>query len=143
MAEALKPASGYTRYHPKWHRERVPIFWWVRSFPYVKFIGRELTSVFVAYAAGLLVVQAWAVGEGVEANARLWEWLAHPVVLAWHGVLLAALLFHTVTWLNLTPQALALRFGRHRVPKAAVWAGHYAAWIVLSLVVVWVFVGLA
>ena len=141
MAEALK--SGYTRYHPRWHRERVPIFWWVRSASYVKFISRELTSLFVAYAAVLLLVQAWVLGQGAAAHARLWSWLSHPAVLAWHVILLATLLFHTVTWLNLTPQALVLRLGRWRVPKAAVWAGHYAAWLVLSLLIAWLFVGVA
>ena len=71
------------------------------------------------------------------------NWLSHPAVVTWHVILLATLLFHTVTWLNLTPQALVLRLGRWRVPKAVVWAGHYAAWLVLSLVIVCLFVGVA
>ena len=141
MAKALN--ASYTRYHPKWHRERVPIFWWVRSASYIKFMCRELTSLFVAYAAGLLLGQVWALGQGAAAHARLLNWLAHPAVVTWHVVLLAILLFHTVTWLNLTPQALVLRLGRWRVPKAVVWVGHYAVWLVLSLVIVWLFVGVA
>ena len=141
MAKALN--ASYTRYHPKWHRERVPIFWWVRSASYIKFMCRELTSLFVAYAAGLLLVQVWALGQGAAAHARLLNWLAPPAVVTWHVILLAILLFHTVTWLNLTPQALVLRLGRWRVPKAVVWVGHYAVWLVLSLVIVWLFVGVA
>ena len=42
MAKALN--AGYTRYHPKWHRARVPLFWWVRSASYIKFISRELEA---------------------------------------------------------------------------------------------------
>jgi fumarate reductase subunit C len=141
MAKALN--AGYRRYHPKWHRERVPIFWWVRSASYIKFMCRELTSLFVAYAAGLLLVQVWALGQGAAAHARLLNWLSHPAVVTGHVVLLATLLFHTVTWLNLTPQALVLRLGRWRVPKAVVWVGHYAVWLVLSLVIVWLFVEVA
>lgn len=141
MAKALN--AGYKRHHPKWHRERVPIFWWLRSASYVKFMFRELTSLFVAYAAGLLLVQAWVLGQGAAAHARLLNWLSHPAVVTWHVILLATLLFHTVTWLNLTPQALVLRLGRWRVPKAVVWAGHYAAWLVLSLAIVCLFVGVA
>ena len=141
MAKALN--AGYKRHHPKWHRERVPIFWWLRSASYVKFMFRELTSLFVAYAAGLLLVQAWVLGQGVAAHARLLNWLSHPAVVTWHVILLATLLFHTVTWLNLTPQALVLRLGRWRGPMAVVWAGHYAAWLVLSLAIVCLFVGVA
>ena len=141
MAKALN--AGYKRHHPKWHRERVPIFWWLRSASYVKFMCRELTSLFVAYAAGLLLVQAWALGQGAAAHARLLNWLSHPAVVTWHVILLATLLFHTVTWLNLTPQALVLRLGRWRVPKTVVWAGHYAVWLVLSLVIVCLLVGVA
>ena len=141
MAKALN--AGYKRHHPKWHRERVPIFWWLRSASYVKFMFRELTSLFVAYAAGLLLVQAWVLGQGAAAHARLLNWLSHPAVVTWHVILLATLLFHTVTWLNLTPQALVLRLGRWPVPKAVVWAGHYAAWLVLSLAIDCLFVGVA
>ena len=141
MAKALN--AGYKRHHPKWHRERVPIFWWLRSASYVKFMFRELTSLFVAYAAGLLLVQAWALGQGAAAHAHLLNWLSHPAVVTWHVILLATLLFHTVTWLNLTPQALVLRLGRWRVPKTVVWAGHYAVWLVLSLVIFCLFMGVA
>ena len=47
--------SSYRLYHPKWYRERYPIFWWLQKFAYGKFIVRELTSLAVGYAAVLLM----------------------------------------------------------------------------------------
>lgn len=128
--------ATYTRHHPRWHRARTPIFWWVRSRAYARFIARELTSVFVLYAAVVLVAQVWAVGQGADAYARFEAWLARPGVLGFHAVVLAVLLFHTVTWLNLAPQALAVRLGGWRVPRGVVLAAHYGAWLAVTVAVV-------
>lgn len=124
-------------YHPKWHRARLPIFWWLKKLAYSKFITRELTSLAVCYAGILLLVQVWVLSRGPAAHQRFTELLASPVMLVFHGLVLAALLFHSVTWFNLAPQALVVRVGRRRVPDAAVLAGHYAAWVAATLLVVW------
>ena len=132
----MNPA--YRRHHPKWHRARMPIFWWLRKATYFRFIARELTSVFVAYAAVLLLVQLRAVAAGPEALARFTAWLRLPPVAALHVVVLLALLFHTVTWLHLAPRAMVVRLGGRRVPDVAVLLGHYGAWLAASGLVVWV-----
>lgn len=128
-------------YHPQWHRARVPIFWWLRKLSYTKFITRELTSLAVAYTAVLLLVQVWTVSRGEEAYARFLDRLTHPALLALHVVVLLALLFHTVTWLGLAPQALVVRLGGRRVPDAAVAAAHYVAWAAASGGVCWLLLG--
>jgi fumarate reductase subunit C len=128
-------------YHPQWHRPRVPIFWWLRRLAYTKFITRELTSLAVAYAAVLLLVEVWTVGRGAEAYTRFLDGLTHPALMALHVVVLLALLFHTVTWLSLAPQALVLRLRGRRVPDAAVAAAHYLAWAVASAAVCWLLLG--
>lgn len=139
MVRAVNP--DYTRHHPKWYRRRIPIFWWTRKRAYLKFITRELTSPFVAYAAVLLLVQVWALARGEAAYTRFTAWLQSPPVLVWHGVLLLILLFHTVTWLNLAPKAIVLRVGGRRIPDAAVVAGHYAAWLIVSAFLAWLLIG--
>jgi fumarate reductase subunit C len=128
---------GYTLYHPRWHRRRIPIFWWLGHVAYTRFIVRELTSVAVAYAALLLLVQVWAAGRGAETYARFQEWLAAPPVLALHGAVLLALVLHTVTWLALAPKALVIHVAGRRLPDAAVIAGHYAAWLGASAAIAW------
>lgn len=119
----------------------MPIFWWVRTFAYFRFIARELTSLAVAYAALLLLFQVWAAGRGAEAYERLTAWMAHPLAVGFHVVVLLALLFHTVTWLNLAPRALVVRLGKTRVPPGAVRLAHYAAWVAASGVVAWLLLG--
>ncbi|NIR45452.1 MAG: fumarate reductase subunit C [Gemmatimonadetes bacterium] len=138
MVRAVNP--DYTPHHPKWYRRRIPIFWWIRKRAYVKFIARELTSPFVAYAAALLLMQVWALARGGAAYARFLAWLQLGPVLIWHGALLIILLFHTVTWLNLAPKAIVLHVRGRRIPDAAVVAGHYAAWLAVSTFLVWLLV---
>lgn len=131
----------YRRHRPEAYRRRMPIFWWLRRLSYTKFISRELTSLGVAYAAVLLVVQAAAVRQGEAAYAAFLAWLHDPWTVALHSVVLLVLLFHTVTWLNLAPKALVIRLGGRRVPDLAVVAAHYLAWGTVSALVFWLLLG--
>lgn len=139
MDEPLNP--DYTPHHPKWYRRRMPIFWWVRKFRYFRFIARELTSLAVGYSAVLLLVHMWALARGAETWAALWAWHQTPVVVAFHVLVLLALLFHAITWFGLAPQALALKVGGRRVPDGLVLAGHYAVWLAASTLVAWALLG--
>jgi fumarate reductase subunit C len=105
----------YKLYHPKWHRMRMPIFWWLGELSYTKFIVRELTSLAVGYAAVILLIQIWILSRGKDAYARFLEWLQSPFALIVHTLVLLILLFHTITWLNLAPKAETWqRRGEHR-----------------------------
>jgi fumarate reductase subunit C len=137
FSERAAANSKYQPYHPKWYRKRYPIFWWLGRFAYGKFIARELTSLGVGYAAVLLMLQVWVLSRGPEAHELFRELLASPPVMLLHGLVLCALLFHSITWLNLAPRALVLRLGGVRIPDAALLAGHYAAWLGATALVVW------
>lgn len=128
---------AYTRFHPRWHRRRMPIFWWLRKFSYVRFIARELTSIAVAYAALLLIVQAWFLSGGPGPYEAFREWLMRPWVVVLHALIFLNLLYHAGTWLNLTPKALVLRVGRMRVPDLAVILAHWGGWVIVSAAVWW------
>ncbi len=134
-------ARGPDRGRPRWHRERMPIFWWLGKAAYVRFILRELTSLFVAYAAVVLLLQVRALGAGEEDTARFQAWLEAPGTVALHAFVLLALLFHAVTWFGLAPRALVLRVRGRRVPEAAVLGGHYLAWAAASALLAWAVAG--
>ena len=129
--------TDYKPFHPKWHRPRMPIFWWLSKPAYTRFISRELTSLAVGYGALLLLVQTWFLARGAEAYEGFLGWLAMPAIVAFHGVVLLVAVFHSVTWLNLTPKAMVFRLRGRRVPDGAIAAVHYLAWIAVSAIVFW------
>lgn len=130
--------EAYRRHHPKWYRARMPIFWWLRQLAYTRFIVRELTSLAVAYAALLLLAEVYVLGAGPDAFARFSAWLGSPFALVLHGLLLVALLFHSVTWINLAPRALVLRVARRRLSDAFIVLGHYIMWLAATVLLAWV-----
>ena len=127
----------YELYRPKWYRKRYPIFWWLEKFAYGKFITRELTSLAVGYVAVLLTIQIWVLSKGQATYERFLDFIQSTPVMVLHGVVLVFLLFHSITWFNLAPKALVLRLGRRRIPSAIVLAGHYAAWVFATVLVIW------
>jgi fumarate reductase subunit C len=135
--EVTKAAVEYTEYHPRWYRKRVSTYWWLGSWPYVRFILRELSSLAVAYFVGLTLLQLYTLGQGAEVYAQLQEWLRQPAAIALNSVAFLFVVFHTYTWFNAAPKAMAMRVGGKRVPEWAVAAPHYAAWIAASAAVAW------
>ncbi len=129
------------RFHPRWYRERMPIFWWLEKPSYVGFIARELTSLGVAYTALLFVVQLAALARGEEAARRFAALLASPLAIAAHTLLLAILLCHTLTWLHLAPKAMVVKLAGRRLPDGVVLASHYVGWIAASTAVVYLLLG--
>lgn len=125
----------YTLYHPRWYRPRVSVWWWLRKGSYAVFMLRELTSVFVALFAVVYLWQISAVGHGPEAYARFLARMQSPSFLVLHAITFLFVLFHSITWFNAAPKAMVVRLGGKRVPDAAIIAGNYAAWVVISVVI--------
>jgi fumarate reductase subunit C len=133
-------AAIYSEFHPRWYRARVSVYWWLGQWRYLKFILRELSSVFVAWFVVLTLLQLRALGTGPEAYARFQHWLRTPGAIALNAVSFFFVIFHTITWFNLAPRAMAIRLRGKRLPDFLVAAPNYALWIVVSLVVSWMVV---
>lgn len=130
----------YTSNRPKRHTTRVPIFWWVKKWSFTRFILRELSAVFVGGYAIVLLLIVRAVARGPEAYAQIMEVFRHPASVVIHGVALAFLLLHTVTWFGLAPKAMVVKLGKRRVPPTLIVGMNYAAWIVISAFLVWILI---
>ena len=138
MSEKLElEPKPYTLYHPRWYRPRVSTYWWLGRWPYLKFILRELSSIFVAWTVALMLFAIAAVVRGPGAWADFLETLRNPVLVAINVMALGFVLFHTVTWFNLAPHALAVRLGGRRVPNLLISGPHYVLWLALSAAVLW------
>ncbi len=129
--------ARYTEYHPRWYRSRVSTWWWLTRWPYLKFILREISSVFVAWFVVVLLLQIRALSRGPDAYARFQHWLQNPLVLWLNLITLFFVVFHAITWFNLAPSAMAVRFRGKRVPDLFIVGANFAAWVAVSLVVAW------
>jgi fumarate reductase subunit C len=115
------------------------VWWWLKDRAYTKFVLREMTSVFVAFFAMLYLWQLRAVAEGPDAYARFMARLKTPPFLILDAVALLFVLFHTITWFNLTPTAMVVRVKGKRVPDRIVAGSNYVVWVIVSGVVAWIF----
>ena len=133
------PSPQYTPYHPRWYRRRMSVWWWLKDVAYTKFVLREMTSVFVAFFALLYLWQLQAIAQGPDAYARSIARLRTAPFLLLDSVALVFVLFHTITWFNLTPTAMVVRVKGKRVPDRIVAGSNYVVWVLLSAVVGWIF----
>jgi fumarate reductase subunit C len=135
-----KAETGYTDLHPRWYRTRVSVYWWLGHWRYLKFILRELSSVFVAWFVVLTLLELHALEAGPEAYTGFQHWLRTPAAIALNALSFAFVVFHAVTWFNLSPRAMAIRFRGKRLPDFLVAAPNYGLWLLVSAAIVWVVV---
>jgi len=115
------------------------VWWWLKNPAYTKFVLREVTSVFVAFFAMLYLWQLRALAQGPEAYGRFLARLKTPPFLTLDAVALLFVLFHTITWFNLTPTAMVVRVKGKRVPDRIVAGSNYVVWVIVSGIVAWIF----
>ena len=134
----MSDLSHHTRYHPRWYRRRMSVWWWLKNPAYSKFVLRELTSVFVALFAILFLWQLRALVHGPDAYAQFTARLKAPLFLTIDTVAFLFVLFHTITWFNLTPTAMVVRVRGKRVPDRIVAGSNYIVWVLLSGILAWI-----
>ncbi|MFI7602187.1 hypothetical protein [Actinoplanes sp. NPDC049681] len=125
----------------RYHRARMPRWWWARRRSYLTFMLRELSSVFVAVFVAELLLLVRAVAHGAGAYEDFLDAMANPAVVALNVVALAFVLLHAVTFANLTPRAMVVRVRGRTVPARLVLAGVYLGWIVVTAFLAWLVVG--
>jgi succinate dehydrogenase subunit C len=137
----MSSIPSYTMYHPRWHRTHQSTYWWLGRRAYQLFILRELSSIFVAWFVVYLLFLVDVVSRGQSAYLEFLEWSGRPLVLLVNCVSFVFVVLHAVTWFNLAPQALAVSVAGKRVQGVWVAAANYAAWIVVSAVILAVLLG--
>jgi fumarate reductase subunit C len=112
------------------YRRPVPAVWWLARPTYFLFMLRELTALFVGgYAVFLLVLLSLD-------EATFQAVLESPLNLVLHLAALPMVIYHSVTWINLTPKVLVVWRGEEQVSPMLILVVHYAAWGVVSLAIV-------
>ena len=106
--------------------------WWLAQPRYIRYMAREVSCVLIGAYTGVVVVGLLRLSEGAEAWAGFLEAIQTPVSIVFHLLALAFALYHTTTWFNVTPKAMPLQFGDTQVPGCVIIGAHYAGWIVVS-----------
>ena len=109
----------------------MPANWWMTKKTYVSFIVRELTCIFVGgYALFLLVLAA-----RLEEPKAFAAWLNSPLLIILQIVALPMVLYHSITWINLTPKVKVVWRGEERVSPLVIAGANYVAWAILSIAI--------
>jgi len=98
----------------------------------------EVSSLFVGIYALLLLWGVSALAGGRAAYAAFLDALSNPVILAAQWVVLVFVFIHAQSWFALTPKAMPIQIGEDFVPGHFISGAHYLAWIVFSLLVLYI-----
>ena len=109
-----------------------PRNWWTAKPFFFWYMVREATSLFVASYAVLLITGLWALAAGPGAWSDWLQLLAHPVLIAWQLLTLAAVLYHAVTWFRLAPSIMVVRVGDWTLPARVMLVGQWLGLCVCS-----------
>ena len=109
--------------------------WWLGQRRYVVYMVRELTSLFIGLYCAWLVVGLVRLAQGKAAWESFLAVSASPPAVLLQLVCLAFAAYHSITWFAVTPKAMPLMLKGEPVPASAIVGAHYAAWAVVSLVV--------
>jgi fumarate reductase subunit C len=110
----------------------------MRNGRYKVYVLRELTSFLVMFYSFLTLVGLSA----LSMSAERWDaFLASQQsmgMIIFHAVaLLYFLFFQTFPWFKLAPKAMPVQVGETKVPDSTIIIGHYVAWAVVSLFILW------
>ena len=121
----------------KMYKKKMNIFWWASRWAHIKFIARELTSVFVAGYVIMLLFYTRSIFQGPAAFEEFSSRLQSPLMIILHVIALSALVFHSVTWFNLAPKAMVIKVGEKNIPGVVIVLMNYGGWVVISIAMIW------
>lgn len=116
-------------------RECPPTTWYFRQPRYLRYMSREITSIFIGAYCVLLVVGLHRLANGPEAWEGFLLALRSPDSIVFHLLALTAAFYHATTWFNATQKAMPIQIGEGFVPGNMISGAHYAAWAVLSVAI--------
>ena len=118
----------------------LPRTWWLRRPNYLLFMIRELTSV-VVFAYSVLLIWILFAASNDGSFSALYEALQGRVSVLIHVALLIVAMFHTSTWIALTPKVMVLWRDDERVDPDLIAGVNAILFLAVSGVVLWLVLG--
>jgi len=123
------------------YRPRMSPWWWLQQKNYFLFMVRELSAVFVGLFALISLVGVYRLSQGEDAYQLYLSALQTPSAQVLFLVILLFSIYHTLTWIHLTPMIMVVRIGSKTVPPIVVLISSYLAWMVISLILLYLLLG--
>ena len=112
--------------------------WWLKNTFYKKYMVREATSIFAAIYALILLEGLMALASGAPAWQHWLVAMRSPLAVLFHLLILAAVIYHTVTWFALMPKVTPMIIiGKQKVPAVAITALQYAIAVIVYVALLW------
>lgn len=109
--------------------------WYLAKRSYAIHMLQELTSLFVAILALILLWGIGAVAGGPASYSGFIETLNGPGMLLLMWLVTIVMCYHAIAWFSVTPKAMPIQRGEEFVPGSLIAGAHYAVWIVLSVLI--------
>ena len=117
--------------------------WWRRDTYFIRYMAREVTAVFVAAYAVVLLVGLVRLGQGEAAFTAWLQALKTPLSLLFHLIVLATFVYHTWSWFSIMPKTMPIMFvGGKRVQPGTITGAGVAAAVVACLAVYFIVRGI-
>ncbi|MBK5205509.1 MAG: fumarate reductase subunit C [Polaromonas sp.] len=107
--------------------------WFFKRPRYMRYMAREVTSIFIGIYTIILLVGLARLSEGQAQYEGFLAALRQPLSIVFHVLALAFSLYNSFTWFNVAPKALPIQVGEGFMPDSVVAGGHYVVWVLLSL----------
>ena len=113
--------------------------WWKRDAYFIRYMAREVTAVFVAAYAVVLLFGLVRLAQGEAAFNGWLQYLKTPWMLVFHVIVLATFVYHTWSWFSIMPKTMpimssaASACSRGRLPAPALLPRWLLAWRSCSL----------
>jgi len=122
------------------HRYQTPMgpLWFLSRAGYRRFMAREMTAFALAVFLVYLLYWLRAIGDGYTAYVQMIQLTMNPLLVTALGLAFGAMLYHSITWFNLTPKIMPMYVAEEKVPDlwAAIIMG-YLPCFAATAVILW------
>ena len=109
--------------------------WFLTHSRYKSYMLHEVTCIFIAIYAVILIVGLFRLGQGPEAWQGWLDGLRSPLGIIFQILSFVFVVIHTWSWFKVVPQAMRIQRGEDFVPGNLIVGVHYGVLAVISLFV--------
>ena len=112
----------------------VSLLWWLKNRRYFLFMIREWTCIFVGgYALFLLALAA-----NHDTFSAFSSILDSPLFILFQLIAFPMVLYHSITWFNLTPKVMVIWRGEERVNPKIIVGANILLFLIVSISIFWI-----